>query len=175
MAYSTADRLAYLKETKTAIRQAINAQGGTLTEATPFRDYADAISSLSTGSGGGTGGGSLQMAHITRATNATFDISNYVADGDMFILLFSVGRTTYAKGMLVGQAIPSGTPLYSTTNNTGSSNGILTLGGDATGSTSSTGFLVKNTSPIINYSEGIITVADSLYSFGTNAILFYVG
>lgn len=130
-----------------------------------------AILSIATGGSGG----SLQMAKITRATNATFDISNYVADGDMFILLFSVGRTTYARGMLVGQAIPSGTPLYSTTSNTGSSTGILTLGGDASGSTSSTGFLVKNTSPIINYREGIITVADSLYSFGTNAILFYVG
>lgn len=130
-----------------------------------------AILSITTGGSGG----SLQMAKITRATNTTFDISNYVADGDMFILLFSVGRTTYARGMLVGQAIPSGTPLYSTTSNTGSSTGILTLGGDASGSTSSTGFLVKNTSPIINYSKGIITVADSLYSFGTNAILFYAG
>ena len=153
-----------------SIGDAIRSKTGGTTKLT-LDAMPSAILSITSGSSGG----SLQMAKITRATNTTFDISNYVADGDMFILLFSIGRTTYARGMLVGQAIPSGTPLYSTTNNTGSSTGILTLGGDATGSTSSTGFLVKNTSPIINYSEGIITVADSLYSFGTNAILFYVG
>ena len=150
-----------------SIGDAIRSKTGGTTKLT-LDAMPNAILSIATG-------GSLQMAKITKQSNTTFDISNYVADGDMFILLFSVGNTTYAKGMLVGQAIPSGTPLYSTTNNTGSSNGILTLGGDATGNTSSTGFLVKNSSPIINYSEGIITVATSLYNFGTNAILFYAG
>ena len=154
-----------------AIGDAIRSKTGGTTKLT-LDAMPSAILSITSGS---SGGGSLQMAKITRATNTTFDISNYVADGDMFILLFSVGNTTYSRGMLVGQEMASGAGLYSTTNNTGSSTGILTLGGDATGSSSSTGFLVKNTTPIINYSEGIITVANSLYSFGTNAILFYVG
>lgn len=153
-----------------AIGDAIRSKTGGTTKLT-LDAMPNAILSIATGGSGG----SLQMAKITKQSNTTFDISNYVADGDMFILLFSVGNTTYAKGMLVGQEMASGAGVYSTTNNTGSSTGILTLGGDVTGSTSSTGFLVKNTTPIINYSEGIITVANSLYSFGTNAILFYAG
>lgn len=172
MEYTTADRLSYLKETKTGIREAINAKGGSLTETVPFRDYIDAINALS---GGSSGGGSLNMANITRATDTTFDISNYVAEGDNFILLYTYGESTYARGMLVSEKMPSGSTAYTTSNNTASSTGILTIGGNATGATSATGFLIELSAPVITYSEGIITISSATYKFGTNAILFYAG
>ena len=48
---TTADKLNKLKETKEAIRTAINNRGGTLTESNKFSDYATAINNL-TGGGG---------------------------------------------------------------------------------------------------------------------------
>ncbi len=54
---SIATKFAYLLETKSLIKTAINAKGGTLTDDSTFRSYADAIAALSL-SGGGSSGGS---------------------------------------------------------------------------------------------------------------------
>ena len=48
---TTADKLNKLKDTKEAIRTAINNRGGTLTESNKFSEYATAINNL-TGGGG---------------------------------------------------------------------------------------------------------------------------
>lgn len=52
---TTADKLAYLEDTKTAIREAIAARGVDVPEGTSFRAYAGKIGEIS---GGGGGGGS---------------------------------------------------------------------------------------------------------------------
>lgn len=46
---TTAEKLAYLSETKTAIKDAIVAKGTDVPEGTTFRQYADLISGISTG------------------------------------------------------------------------------------------------------------------------------
>ena len=46
---TTAEKLAYLEETKTAIKDAIVAKGVEVPEGTTFRQYADLISGISTG------------------------------------------------------------------------------------------------------------------------------
>ena len=46
---TTAEKLAYLDATKTAIKDAIIAKGTDVPEGTPFRQYADLISGISTG------------------------------------------------------------------------------------------------------------------------------
>lgn len=46
---TTADKLTYLNETKEAIKNAVNAKGGDITPATPFREYAEQINGLAGG------------------------------------------------------------------------------------------------------------------------------
>lgn len=53
---TTADKLAYLNDTKTAIKNAIVAKGVDVPGGTTFREYATLISAIS---GGGGGGGSI--------------------------------------------------------------------------------------------------------------------
>lgn len=45
---TTADKLAYIEGTKTSIREAITAKGGSVPDGTVFRDYADKILAIST-------------------------------------------------------------------------------------------------------------------------------
>lgn len=51
---TTADKLAYLEDTKAAIREAIAARGVDVPESTPFRAYAGKIGEISGGGGGGS-------------------------------------------------------------------------------------------------------------------------
>ena len=53
---TTADKLNHLTETKNAIKTAITAKGGTVNDAMPFREYANAIMGIpQEGGGGGSG------------------------------------------------------------------------------------------------------------------------
>ena len=55
MANTIADKLTYLSGTKDAIKQSIIAKGVEVTDTDTFRSYADKITSIQTGGGGGTG------------------------------------------------------------------------------------------------------------------------
>lgn len=55
MANTIADKLTYLSGTKDAIKQAIIGKGVDVSDSDTFRSYADKISSIQTGGGGGTG------------------------------------------------------------------------------------------------------------------------
>lgn len=54
---SLPDKLNYLKETKSMIKEVVNEYGGELTEQTAFRDYVPEIERLLQSGGGGTGSG----------------------------------------------------------------------------------------------------------------------
>lgn len=63
---TTADKLAYLDATKTAIKDAIVAKGVNVPEGTTFRQYADLISGISTG---------LSDADLARANATPEDVT----------------------------------------------------------------------------------------------------
>lgn len=66
---TTADKLAYLAGTKSAIREAIIAKGVDVPESTTFRAYADKIGEIS---GGGTGHEYREITVSTSAPVAAF-------------------------------------------------------------------------------------------------------
>lgn len=82
MASTIADKLIYLDETKTAIRNAIVAKGVDITDDTPFREYADKIGEISGGGETSQFGISLPMLLGAVDTDGTLDKvpDNYVVD-----------------------------------------------------------------------------------------------
>lgn len=75
-----AGKLRYLEETKDLIRQAIELKGVTVPYFYPFRDYADLIASISSGSGGGEGGGDVDDGLVDYNGVMLPDVSPYITD-----------------------------------------------------------------------------------------------
>ena len=68
MANTIADKLTYLSGTKDAIKQAIIGKGVEVTDTDTFRSYADKITSIKAGGGGGTG----SLVDGTKLSYSTF-------------------------------------------------------------------------------------------------------
>ena len=89
---TTADKLAYLEETKTAIKNAIVAKGVEVPEGTTFREYADLISGISTG---------LSDADLARANATPEDVTAgktfYAGDRALKTGTASKGLVLYQK------------------------------------------------------------------------------
>lgn len=83
------DKLTYLLATKEAIKDAIVAKGGTVANETPFRGYAECISELPTGGGGGEEI-PAEMLKITGTGSYRF----YMGGWDSFIEYFGNRITT---------------------------------------------------------------------------------
>lgn len=83
---ATADKLSYLSQTKTAIKEAIVEKGVDVSSSDTFRSYAEKIKSIQ--AGGGTGGTNL---YVTNETG-----KEYVA-GDKVLVNFSGTEGTYNK------------------------------------------------------------------------------
>lgn len=81
-----ADKLTYLSNTKTAIRNAIAAKGVQVSDSDTFRSYADKISSIT----GGTGEGLHLQEHF-------FNIEDRVTAKDVFIPADSITEAKVAK------------------------------------------------------------------------------
>lgn len=69
------DKLTYLANTKTAIKNAIVAKGVTVEDNATFRSYADKINSIQTGSGGETAKIDINGFRFSRSTFTHFDPS----------------------------------------------------------------------------------------------------
>ena len=81
---TTADKLAYLEGTKAAIREAISARGGELSESAPFREYAEWIGEI--------GGSGSSMPPDPAEVYASQRPSDWLTmpvpqDNEMYILL----------------------------------------------------------------------------------------
>ena len=89
---STADKLSYLSQTKTAIKDAIVEKGVAVSSSDTFRSYADKIRAIS---GGGTGGGSKLF--VTNETGKEF------VKGDKVLVNFSgTEGTEYSSALNLG-------------------------------------------------------------------------
>lgn len=90
---TTAEKLAYLDATKTAIKDAIVAKGVDVTDGTTFRGYADLISGISTG---------LSDEDLAKATATPEDVTAgktfYAGDREM-------KTGTASKGLVLKQTI----------------------------------------------------------------------
>lgn len=111
---TTAEKLIYLNETKTAIRDAIEAQGVEVGEDASFRSYADRIAEIQ--GGGGSSGGGLMFVTITdgvpshsyqeirEAFESEIDVALIYPDSDMLILpLVGFDGTDAARFELISQ------------------------------------------------------------------------
>ena len=86
---TTADKLAYLEDTKAAIREAISARGVELSESDPFREYAERIGEI--------GGSGSSMPPDPAEVYASQRPSDWLAmpvpqDNEMYILLHVLDR-----------------------------------------------------------------------------------
>lgn len=107
---SIADKLTYLQETKTAIKNAIVTKGVTINDTDTFRSYADKISSISSGSAGTPLVIDSLPAFIVGSPNndsgivSGFEDNNYVDDKQYDTL---VGKSYYIKFRFTGNSIPN--------------------------------------------------------------------
>ena len=88
---TTADKLNYLTETKNAIKTAITAKGGTVNDAMPFREYANAIMGIPQ-EGGGGGSGIIDVTELPTENideNAVYRVTeSYKASAtDIYIVM----------------------------------------------------------------------------------------
>lgn len=92
---TTAEKLAYLGETKTAIKDAITAKGVNVPEGTTFRQYADLISGISTG---------LSDEDLAKATATPEDVTAgktfYAGDRELKTGTASAGIKLLAQGTI---------------------------------------------------------------------------
>lgn len=107
---SIADKLTYLQETKTAIKNAIVSKGVEVSDTDSFRSYADKISSISSGSAGTPLVIDSLPAFIVGSPNnyygivSGFEDKNYVDDKQYDTL---VGKSYYIKFRFTGNSIPN--------------------------------------------------------------------
>lgn len=97
---TTSEKLAYLADTKTAIKDAIVAKGVDVPEGTTFRQYADLISGISTG----LSDDALALANAT-PEDVTAGKTFYAGDKDLKTGTASKGLVLYQK---YTGSIPSG-------------------------------------------------------------------
>lgn len=89
------DQLTLLNNTKTAIRGAINAKGGSVEASAPFASYADAITNLPSG---GSGNPLLESIDVSDFTGTTFNkTATYITD-----VTIPSGVTTIAEDAFQG-------------------------------------------------------------------------
>lgn len=89
---ATADKLSYLSQTKTAIKEAIVEKGVDVSSSDTFRSYADKIKSIQ--AGGGSGGSKL---YVTNETGKEF------VEGDKVLVNFSGTEGTEYLGSTSGE------------------------------------------------------------------------
>lgn len=155
------------EQSLTDIAAAIRAKNGEETTYKPG-EMAAAISNLP------TGGGNLQYVVLTKATDKTFDISNYVNGHNNFILYFGQKSSSDRYAYV---------PWISETNKYKLSSATFVGANGFTGILSSGGNALYNT-PTSTYGQtvsydketGIVTVNNiGSYPLGTSAVLFYLG
>ena len=129
MANTIADKLTYLNGTKDAIKQAIIGKGVEVTDTDTFRSYADKITSIQTGGGGGTGSlvTGTKLAYSTFSTIPDEYISHLEQQTDLSYMfsdcqnlktvqLFSTKRATTMENMFYFCKSLTTVPLFDTNN-----------------------------------------------------------
>ena len=110
---TTADKLNRLTETKNAIKTAITAKGGTVNDAMPFREYANAIMGIPQ-EGGGGGSGIIDVTELPKENideNAVYRVTeSYKATADDLFLVMpdeETGETLVQQSLLerLGEAL----------------------------------------------------------------------